>query len=158
MLLREPEQERVELGAFGAVERGKKVVLEPACERAQPAERASAGGSETDKVAATVAGVAAALDEAALLELVEQADELTAVVGERVGDRALRLARSLVQDREDGVVLRVEAGARVRLHRLVLGREAEPLEQERCRGDQLLWESGKRGRARRLWACHRHGE
>ena len=54
-------------------------------------------GRELDDVAAAVVRVAAPLDEALLLELVEQADELAAVVAERVGDRALRLARALVE-------------------------------------------------------------
>ena len=48
-------------------------------------------------MAAAVVRVAAALDEALLLELVEEPDELAAVVAERVGDRALRLARALVE-------------------------------------------------------------
>ena len=49
-------------------------------------------------MAPPVVRVAPALDEALLLELVEQPDELAAVVAERVGDRALRLVRALVED------------------------------------------------------------
>ena len=73
--------------------------------RRRPSARLPVGG-EADEVAAAVARVAAALDEALLLELVEQADELAPVVAERVGDRALRLARALVEREQDGVVVR----------------------------------------------------
>jgi len=45
-----------------------------------------------------VVGIAAALDQALLLELVEEADEPAAVVAERVGDRRLRLRRALLED------------------------------------------------------------
>ena len=72
-------------------------------------------------MAAAVVRVALALDEALLLELVEQADELAAVVAERVGDRALRLARALVEREQHGVVVRAEARLLVGVHRLLLG-------------------------------------
>ena len=52
------------------------------------------------------------LDEPRVLELVEQPDELALVVAERVGDRALRLARALVEHGEDRVVVRVQARPR----------------------------------------------
>ena len=58
-----------------------------ASRRAQPRERLLAGRREADEVAAPVDRVAPALDEAALLELVEEPDEWLAVVAERVGDR-----------------------------------------------------------------------
>ena len=45
----------------------------------------------------SVIGISAALDQPSLLELVEQTDQLAAVVAERVGDRTLRLARALVE-------------------------------------------------------------
>ena len=66
-----------------------------------------------------------------LLELVEEADEVAAVVAERVGDLALRLARALVEQREHRVVLRRRARSARTRHRRVLDHEAEPLEQER---------------------------
>jgi hypothetical protein len=81
-------------------------------------------------------------DELALLELVQQADELAAVVAERVRDRALRLARPLVEDGEDGVVVGMETGLLVRRHGLILELEAEPLHQERRRRGQLLGQAG----------------
>jgi hypothetical protein len=95
-------------------------------------------------VPAPVGRIAASLDEPALLELVEQADELAAVVAERVRDRPLGLARALVEHGQDGVVIRVEAGPLVRRDRALLRCEAEPLEQERGRRDELLRELGKR--------------
>ena len=69
-------------------------------------------------MAAAVVRVAPALDQPALLEPVEEPDELAAVDAERVGDRALRLARALVEQREDAVVVRAEAGPLELLDRL----------------------------------------
>ena len=91
---------------------------------------------------AAVVGVAPALDEALLLELVEEADELAAVVAERVGDRALRLVRALVEHEQDRVVVRVQPRLLVGLQRPLLRGEAEALEQERRRRDELLGEPG----------------
>jgi hypothetical protein len=55
------------------------VVLDLLHDLAQAAELALAVGGEGDRVAAAVVRVAAALDQAALLEVVEEADELAAV-------------------------------------------------------------------------------
>ena len=95
---------------------------------------------ELDEVSAPVAGVALALDQAALLELVEQPDELAAVVAERVGDRALGRVRAFGQRDQDAEVVRVEARLLEGVHRLALGGEAEALEQEHRRLHELDWE------------------
>ena len=58
----------------------EEVVLDSPSERAEATERPLAVGGECHEVPATVVRVAAALDEATILELVEQADELAAVV------------------------------------------------------------------------------
>ena len=55
---------------------------------------------------APVDRIALALDETGLLELVQQADEPAAVVAERIGDRRLRTAGPLVEQRQDRVVVR----------------------------------------------------
>ena len=91
-------------------------------------------------VTPAVVRVAASFDEPLFLELVEQSDELSPVVPERVRDLALRLRRALGEDDEDGVVVRPEPGLLVRLHRLLLGPEPEPLEKERRRPHELLGE------------------
>src|SRR3954447_17212050 len=101
---REPEQERVQRGPLLLVEAGEELVLDLARERPQPTQCAGALGCEPDEMAAPVARVAAALHQTALLELVEQADELSRVVAERLGDRPLRLARAFVEHRQHGVV------------------------------------------------------
>jgi hypothetical protein len=95
VLFRELQQQPVELRALLGAERGEQLLLDASRAGAQVLERAPAGVGERDDVAPAVGRVAAALDEAALLELVEQPDQLSAVVAERVGDRALRLARAL---------------------------------------------------------------
>jgi hypothetical protein len=48
-------------------------------------------------VAAPVVGVTLAFDEALLLELVEEPDERSTVIAERVGDRRLRLGHAFVE-------------------------------------------------------------
>ena len=77
-------------------------------------------------------------DEAALLELVEQPDQLAVVVAQRVGDRALRLPGTLAEHDQDRVVIRVEARPLVGRHCPVLGRKAQALQEEGGRGDELL--------------------
>ena len=130
MLLREAKHECVELGSFVLVERGEELVIELAGERTEFGERALAGGGQPDDVSSPVGGVAASLDETAILELVEQPHELAAVIAESICDRPLCLARPLVQNGEHCMVVGMQAAAFVSLHRLVFGGEAEPLEQE----------------------------
>ena len=77
---------------------------------AQPGELALAGGGDADDVAAAVLRVALPRDQIPLLERVEQGDEPARVERERVGDRGLRLAGALAEDREDAVVVELEAG------------------------------------------------
>ena len=137
MHLGEPQQQRVQRLALVARERSEEVVIELLGERPQPAELLLAVGGKPDEMSAAVVGVALPLHEPLLLELVQEADELAAVVAERVGDRALRLARALVEHQHHGVVVRVEPGLLVGGHRSFLGREAEPLEQEGRRGHEL---------------------
>ena len=100
--------------------------------RSRPSARLPVG-RDADEVAAAVAGVAAPLDQALLLELVEQADELAAVVAERVGDRALRLARALVERRRGSAWWYGWSPAcSYASIALLLRGDAEPLEQERA--------------------------
>ena len=61
-------------------------------------QRLLAGRRQTHDLASPVAWIAPPLHEAPVLELVEQADELAAVVAERIGDLPLRLARALVEE------------------------------------------------------------
>ena len=105
------------------------------------------------EVPAAVVRVALPLDEPLLLELVEQADQLAAVVAERVGDRALVLARALVEHEQHSEVVRVQARLLVRGHPALLGGEPEPLEQERGRGHELRGEP--LGRSLRSGDVHR---
>jgi EmrB/QacA subfamily drug resistance transporter len=136
------EQECVQRLSLLGVERSEELVLEAARKRAEPAERALAVGGEPDEVAPPVLGIAPPLDELLLLELVEKADERSAVVAERVGDRSLCLRRTLVEQGEDRVVIRAQAGLLVFVERTLLRGEAEPLEQEEARGDELRRQAG----------------
>src|SRR5919197_1465594 len=89
---REAHQQRVEGRTVLGVERREELLLDLLRDPAQPYELALAVGGEADDVAAPVGRVAVPLDQAPLLERVEQADELAAVDAERVCDRRLRLA------------------------------------------------------------------
>jgi len=122
----------VQVRAFLLAERGEEVILDLLRERSQPPQHPLAIAGEADEVSAAVVRIATALDQPALLELVEESDQLAPVVAQRVGDRALRLSRAFVQDEQDRVMVRVEAGALVRLHRALLDRKAQPLQQERA--------------------------
>src|ERR1700674_3265370 len=97
VLFGEAAQRGVQTRALLGAECGEEAVLELLGDGSQARERASTGGRQLHVLAAAIAGVAAALDKPALFELVEQADELPAVVAKRVGDCALRLSSALVQ-------------------------------------------------------------
>jgi len=144
VLLGEAEEQRVEPRALLGAERREELVLDLARERPQPAEGGGALGGERDEMPAAVVRIAAALDEALLLELVEQADELAAVVAEGVGDRALGRVRALVERDQDRVVVRVEPELVVRLRRALLRGVAEPFEEEGRGRDELPGEPRRR--------------
>ena len=99
VVYREPQQERLQLFALVFGERREELALDLARELAEADEHSSALGSKPHEVAAAIARVAAALDEASLLELVEQTDELATVIAERVRDRTLRLVLVLARER-----------------------------------------------------------
>jgi hypothetical protein len=109
VLLREPEATARGGSPLLLVERSEEVIVQLPGEHAKAPEcllpfrvsRTSADGGRW---------VAPALDEPALLELVQQSDQLAAVVAERVGDRALRLCVSPREHEQDRVVVRVQAG------------------------------------------------
>ena len=81
-----------------------------------------------------------------LLQLVEQSDQLTTVVAQRVGDRTLRLERALAEHEEDGEVVGVKPRLLVCLQRPLLGCEPEALQQEGGRRDELLGKLDSRRR------------
>ena len=138
VLFGEAEQKRVQDGPFLLAERIEEVVLDPLRESAQPLQRPLPVRREADDVPTAVVGIATALDEPLLFEFVEQSDELAAVVPQCVGDRALRLGRSLIQHEQDRVVIRMEAGPLVGLHRPFFRGEPQALEQERCGCNELF--------------------
>src|SRR5512133_2577176 len=77
-------QKRVQDRPVLLAERIEEVVLDPVRESAQPLQRPLPVRRKTDDVSAAVAGIATALDEPLLFELVEQSDELAAVVAQCV--------------------------------------------------------------------------
>ena len=87
----------MELLALRGVERREELLLDAPRDRAELGELGLALGLEGDEMPAPVRGVALALDQSLLLELVEEPDEPAAVVAERVGDRRLRLAGALLE-------------------------------------------------------------
>src|SRR4051812_41989598 len=71
----ELDEQPVELGPLLRRERRQELVVEAARDATVLGEHLLACLREADEVAAPVGGVAAALDEAVLLEVVEEADE-----------------------------------------------------------------------------------
>src|SRR6266576_1535690 len=141
MLLGESEKKGEQLAPFALVEGGEELVFEAFREAAEPTERLSSVRRDLDDLSAPIGRVAAPLDQTGLLELVEQADQLALVVAEGVGDCAWRLTRSLVEDGQDRVVIRMHAVFFVRVEGLILRDHPEPFEQEQRRGDELLGEA-----------------
>ena len=79
----------MELCSLFVAQGGEELVFELAGEAAEAFERLASLGCHSDELASSVSGVAPALDEAGVLEFVEEPDELALVVAERVGDCAL---------------------------------------------------------------------
>ena len=100
MVARNRDEKLVEPLALVGVERREELVLDPLDDRTEPRELALPVRCQQDGVAPAVLRVALPLDQAALLETVQQPDELTAVEAERVGDRPLRPALALGDERE----------------------------------------------------------
>src|SRR4051794_9380802 len=143
--------------AIGFVQRREKLVLDRLHDRAQPRELALAVSGERDGVAASILGIATPFEQAALFQGIEQSDELATVHPERVGDRRLRLARPLGEERQETVVVAAEAGVLELLHRVLLDREAEPAQQEQRAGHQLTRQTGRlvyRSRYHRISVAH----
>ena len=88
-------------------------------------------------MAAAIVGITAPFDQLAILELVQQSDEVAPVLTERVGDRRLRLAGPLVEESENRVVHWVQAGRLEGRELLLLHLPREVLEQKRRAGQEL---------------------
>src|SRR5262249_43083856 len=107
MRLREAQQEPVQLLALARVQRREELVLDALRESTHPFERLTAGRGDLDGLPATVRRVAPPLDESGFLEFVEKPDQLAFVVAECVSDLTLCLGDPLVEQGEDGVVVRM---------------------------------------------------
>jgi hypothetical protein len=106
-------------------------------------------------MATPVVRIALPFDEAALLELVEEPDQLAAVVAEGVGDLALRLWCTLADDEENRMVIRVQPLCFVGFERALLDGKAQALQQERRRPDELIGQLRRRPRG---WGCDIHAK
>lgn len=126
------------------VERGEQLVSQPFDDRTEPNEDTTALGRQADDVPASIAWVALALHEAALLERVQDPDQLAAVELEGVGDRGLRLPGLFAEEGEHAVVVEAEPGLLDFRDRLGLEAVADAGEEEGGVCDQLLGEPGRR--------------
>ena len=126
------------------IERGQHLVLQALENRAQSEKDSPSVGRETNHVPTPVARVPLALDEAALLEGVQDPDKLAAVELERVGDRGLSLPGLFTEEGENAVVVEAEPGLLDFRDRLGLEAVAHTGEQEGGVCDQLLGEPGRR--------------
>jgi hypothetical protein len=121
MLPRELAQEAVERGLLALVEAGEEVVLELDGEGAQLREGALAVGRHPDGLPTAVRRVALALDQPAVLQLVEEADELAAIVAVwsyassacSLAAKPRRLSRNVVEEASSAGSRGVEAAGEV---------------------------------------------
>src|SRR3954469_7245962 len=104
------------------LERREERLLDIARDRPELCKLLLARRLQADEMAAAIRGIAAPLDQAGFLELVEETDEPAAVIAEGVGDRRLRLARALLEDGEHGVVVGTLARSLEGRERAVLDR------------------------------------
>src|ERR687898_2853007 len=86
------------------VERREELLLEALGDRTELGQGLPAGGSELHQMASAVDRVTTPFDQTALFELVEHADQVAAVVTERISDRRLCFPRSLGEKRQHPVV------------------------------------------------------
>ena len=91
-------------------------------------------------MAAAIVWVALPLDQLSLLELVEHADELTAVEVENVGECRLGSAGSLTEGREHAVLIDAEARLFKLLDEARFERIAQARQEEERASEELLWE------------------
>jgi hypothetical protein len=89
-------------------------------------------------VAAPVERVALPDDQPALFQPVEQRNQPARIDRQGIGDRSLCLPNALREDRENAVVVQLEACLLHRGDRLCLEGEPEPREQEPATRDQFL--------------------
>lgn len=105
-------------------------------------EQLVSGGGEEDGMGATIARVLPTFDEAALLEVVDEADHPVAVDPEGVGEPLLRLAVAVREVNQEPEMLRLDAERRQMLRESLRAVRSELREQEACPGG----ESGRLGR------------
>ena len=134
---REPQEQGLQRGSVAGIERCQELSLDALDDLAEGCELLATRRGQADDVAAAVARIAATLDQSMLLERVEQPDKLAPVELKGVGDRRLRVARALVEQRQDGVVVRAEPRLLELLERTGLDRHAQTREQERRAREQL---------------------
>ena len=95
---RELQEECVEARALLRVEGGEELIFDTRRDLTQPRQRLPALGGQADEVPSPVPGSRRRSIESGCLELVEEPDQVAAVVPQRVGDRRLRLPRVLAQE------------------------------------------------------------
>jgi hypothetical protein len=156
VLFGQAQQKRVQLAPLILAQRLEVVGFEPAGKRTQGSKRPFPLRRDSDEMPAPILRVTAALNEPSLLELVEKADELAAIVTERIGDGALCFMRSLAESDQHGVVVRVKPNLVVGLHRPLLRCKTKTFEKER-RGFNKLFGKSRAAHCRaQLRVCNGH--
>ena len=149
-------EQRVQLAAVLREKRRQQIVLHLARHRTTRGRRVPPSGGERHDVAAAILGVAAALGEAALLELVEDAHHVAAIEAERLGDLALRNRLAFVDEQEHGVVMRAKPAVGERVAQPPARLDAEPREEETDVVRQEGW--NRPGSVGAIGSFNRHGQ
>src|SRR5436190_5467279 len=128
----------MQLLALPRIERREEVFVGALDDLPKSVQGALTLGGERDEMPPPVGWVPPPLDQSALLELVEQADQMAAVVAQGVRDHRLRLARLLLQEREHGVVRACQSRRLECSPVEVLEHPRQPLEEMRAARHELL--------------------
>jgi hypothetical protein len=127
--------------AVGGVHRREESSLLLIGDLVRAGEQLVCGRREEDGMGATIARVLPTLDEAAVLEVVDEADHPVAVDPEGVGEPLLRLAVAMREVNQEPEMLGLDAERRQTLCESLRAVRSELREQEACPGG----ESGRLG-------------
>src|SRR6266550_4581003 len=146
----------MERGAARSVEWSEELVFEAVDAGAESNELPPALGRQADHVTATILRIPVPLDEPALLQPVQNSNQLTAIDGQCVGDRRLGSSRLLPEEGQHAVVILAETGLFQLLERAGPEFLTQPNHEESALRQELLWQPERLGFTVLTNCDHRH--
>ena len=139
-----------------SIERSKELVFEAIDPGTESNELPAALGRQADDVTATILRISVPLDEPALLQAVQNSNQLTAIDGQRVGDRRLGSPRLLPEEGQHAVVILAESSLFQLLERAGPEFLTQPNHEESALRQELLWQPERLGFALLTDCDHHH--